>query len=154
MLLIIWHWVRAVQSSTQLWKDCGCGHWFVSKGLLSRIKPNVGLRCLGWLDFDQLVPRQIRIWGSPLCPSCRAAEVSPCQVEPLLGLQHPSQLCGSPAQPMVCVPNWQLSKLFSLGMNQTRQLMTQTEKQGKKHKSFSVIGDEDQLPPCCRWRLG
>lgn len=47
-----------------------------------------------------------------------------------------------PAQPMVCVPNWQLSKLFSLEMHQTRQLMTQTEKQGMKHKIFSVLGAE------------
>ena len=92
--------------------------------------------------------------GSPLCRSHRGAEVLPCQVEPLLGLQYPFQLRGSPAQPMVCVPNWQLSKLFSLEMNQTRQLITQIEKQGKKHKIFSVTRVEDWLPCATGGGLG
>ena len=124
----------AVRSSTQLWRARGRVHWFASEGL-SRIKTNVGLRCLGRPYFDEAGI------GAPLC-----AEVPPCQAEPPPGLQHPRQPCGSPARPMVCVPNWQLSKLFSLEMNQARQLMTQTEKQGKKQKIFSVKWVEEWLP--------
>lgn len=47
-----------------------------------------------------------------------------------------SQLGGSQLSLWYVYQIRQLSKLFSLEMHQTRWLMTQTEKQGKKHRSF------------------
>lgn len=102
------------------------------------MKTKVGLRRVGCPYLDPLVPRWPCVGVPPSCPSRGAAAAVPCQVEPPLGLPDACQLRGSPAQPVVCVPNWQLSKLFSSEMNQTRQLTTPIEKQGKKHKIFSV----------------